>query len=130
MTRASSICSSRRQKRETASVPNVPTGTGPVPAAVIVTSAGPNGPGAAQFAWLRPTTKYDGSTLTSGEISHYLLREYDVTTGALVGSPLNVGNVLTYNRTGLGAGSHDFTLACVSAYGEGPESLQYRVAVS
>lgn len=130
MTLMASISSSRRWRRDPLSMPLVPTGTGPVPATMFLATWGPGGAGVANFTWARPTLKADGSSLPNGDISHFLLREYDVTTGNLVGSPINVGNVTSYSRTGLGAGGHDFTLACVSGYGEGEESHKYRVTVT
>jgi hypothetical protein len=124
----SRVSSSRRVKREIDSLPTAPSGTGPVPSAVIVTSAVPGGAGIAVITWPRPTMKADGTTLPAGDISHYVLRRYS-TVGALLATT-NVGNVLTSSPSGLSAGSYDFTVACVSGYGEGEESFKHRVTVS
>lgn len=122
------LCSSRRVKRETSSTPTQPSAQGPVPAVVQITSAAPGAAGVAAFTWLRPTTKADGADLPSGDISHYLLRRYS-TAGALQATT-NAGNVLAYSATGISAGSYDFTVACVSGYGEGEESFKHRVTVT
>lgn len=103
------------------------TATGPVPATVILYSV----VGAslqATLTWTAPTTKADGSALPGGDITHYLLRRYS-TSGVLQEGPTNVGNVLTYVSSDP-AGTWEYTVACVSAYGEGEESSRWPVTVS
>lgn len=101
---------------------------GPAPATVFVGSAVG---GAAQvvLTWDAVTTKFDGTVLPGGEISHYLVRRYS-TAGVLQGSAIGVGNVVTYTHTQVAAGTWDYTVSCVSSYGEGEESFRYRVTVT
>lgn len=86
------------------------------------------GAGQSTLTWEAPTTKFDGSSLPGGDITHYLMRRYN-TSGVLQEGPTNVGNVLTYVSSDP-TGSWEYTIACVSSYGEGEESSRWPVTVS
>lgn len=127
-----SLVASRVVRRgDVAGAPPPPGATGPVPASPIVTSAAPGGAGVASLAWTAVTTKEDTSALPSGEVSHYNVRRYNsVANGGALQATTNVGNVTSASPSGISAGTYDFTVSCVSTYGEGEESLKYAITVS
>lgn len=109
-------------------------GTGPVPAAPIVTvTAG--GVGQASITWELPPIKADGSTLPGGDILRCWV--YEGTTsgqqrfdGSYVQRLSVTAPTVTRTITGLSVGTHYLTVSCESTYGEGEVSFEYPVTVT
>ena len=97
------------------------------PGQVALVSVLPGLIGIAVVTWLRPLLKADGSVLPLGDVTGYVIRRYS--TGGALASTSNAGAVLTLQLTGIPSGAWDFTVAAVSATGEGAESAKGRVTV-
>lgn len=106
---------------------NTAIGVGPAPATVVILDV-VGASGQATITWEAPTTKFDGSSLPSGDIERYYVRRYN-TSGVLQEGPTDVGNVTSYVSTDP-AGTWEYTVSCESTYGEGEESSRWPATVS
>ncbi|WP_448627927.1 fibronectin type III domain-containing protein [Geodermatophilus sp. URMC 64] len=109
-----SVGTSAESVKSTAVTPAAPATAPAAPAAPTATA----GNASATVNWTAPAN--GGAAITG-----YTVRTYNAATGALVGTPLTVGNVTTANVTGLTNGTgYQFTVAAINSVGTSAESVK------